>query len=90
MSQSTTDDATGDCCRHCEKAEETAMRIAFVSGQLGGLQTSVDLLRDELHVGFVRQAEFSPVKSLVYGVVGLVLSGFVGILVAVAAGKLGH
>lgn len=52
------------CCEHCEKVTEMA-------GDVRGVKDS--LVRIE--AGMVSQVEFRPVKAIVYGFVGLVLTG---------------
>ena len=53
--------------------------------ELAGLKAEVSALREDIKMltkGIVYKTEFTPVKSLVYGMVGLVLISFFGALIS--------
>ena len=45
-------------------------------------------LKEQLNSGYVRKEEFEPIKRLVYGMVGLILTGVLGTLLALALKKI--
>lgn len=42
--------------------------------------------REEMREGYVSKDEFAPVKKLVYGFTGAILTGFVGVLLYITLG----
>lgn len=47
------------------------------------IRRDLDEIKEKLDNGFVTKAEFAPVKSIVYGLVGLILTGVTIALLAV-------
>ena len=58
-----------------EKVTETCAKIGELDDQLDGLS-------DEFEGKFVSKAEFAPVRSIVYGIVGIILVAVAGAVVA--------
>lgn len=45
------------------------------------IEDRLDTLTDHVEKNYVKKTEFSPIKLIVYGFVGLVLTAFVGVLI---------
>lgn len=58
-----------------EKVTETCAKI-------GELEDQIDQISSEFEVRFVTRAEFAPVRSIVYGIVGIILVAVAGAVVA--------
>ena len=46
------------------------------------IQEDIREIKQRLDTKYVTQTEFQPIKSLVYGVVGMVLTGVIGAMIA--------
>jgi hypothetical protein len=55
---------------------------AVILNDLGYIKRDVKEIKDTLKKDYVTRAEFDPIKNVVYGVVGLLLTAVVGSLVA--------
>lgn len=58
--------------------ENLGANIATLSGQVLTAIRDLDELKRMLRADFVTRAELDPIKRLVYGVVGLILTGVIG------------
>lgn len=70
------------------KEETTKTKIAlmkkdidYIKKAVDDLKKSVDEVKKNTEENFVTKAEFAPVKQIVYGLVGLVLTAVVGALI---------
>lgn len=58
-----------------------AIKLAEVAQDVNYIKKSVDTLHNDITSNYVTKEEFKPVKQVVYGIVGLVLTGvLLGIL----------
>lgn len=63
-----------------EAHEKTSIGMAGLKAEMGGVKDAINLMRDamkDLEKRFVTKAEFGPVKIVVYGIVGLILTAVV-------------
>jgi hypothetical protein len=58
--------------------EHLGADLATLSGQVTTVSRDVEELKRMLRADFVTRAELDPIKRLVYGVVGLILTGVIG------------
>lgn len=58
-----------------------SVQLAVLINKLGYVETEVKDITHKLEVGYVTQDQFGPVKSIVYGLVSIILLAVVGALV---------
>ena len=58
------------------------VKLGYISRDIANLTEMVEILSKDVKKNYVSQAEFKPVKALVYGLVGLTLTSVFGALVA--------
>ncbi len=61
-----------------QEVEELRKLLQEIKVQVARLETLMNLMQDN----YVTRAEFEPVRNLVYGLVGLLLTGVVGAMIA--------
>ncbi len=61
-----------------QEVEELRKLLQEIKVQVVRLETLMNLMQDN----YVTRAEFEPVRNLVYGLVGLLLTGVVGAMIA--------
>ena len=57
-------------------------RLARIEERMKGLAQGVKAINDKLDNYFISRAEFTPIRNLVYGFTGLLLTGIVVALIA--------
>lgn len=62
------------------ESEET--KIAVMARDVSHMQTDIEAIKNAIQHGYVTKEEFDPVKRLVYGCVGILLSAIMLALVA--------
>lgn len=63
-------------------SEPLDVKMAVMSQDLLYLRTAVDKIDTKVSSGYVTKDEFTPIKNVVYGLIGLILIAVVGALVA--------
>ena len=79
------------CCEHCADVDDMNDKLTSVLIAQGGFAESarnLTLSVQRIEEGMVTRHEFKPVRALVYGLVGLVMTGFVYTLVTKAGAVL--
>lgn len=61
---------------------DTNGNIATMAANITYIQRDVAEIKGKLNEEYVTHQEFEPIKNLVYGMVALILTGFVGALIA--------
>lgn len=67
-----------------EKGNEVEVEIAVIATKLSNIETSLAKIEKKLEEdrqSYVTQAQFAPVRIIVYSMVGLILSSFIGGLI---------
>jgi cell division septum initiation protein DivIVA len=64
-----------------DKAAETADKVLLFAQDMQYIKTDIKEIKDKLDNKYVTKEEFSIVRSLVFGLVALILTAFVGGLV---------
>jgi hypothetical protein len=62
-------------------------KIAVVQTDVTYLKEKIDTIDRKLDAQYVTQDEFDPIRKLVYGIVGLILTAVVGALISVVVNK---
>lgn len=68
--------------------EDTFMEVIKV--ELGYLKESITEVNKKLDTKYVSQDEFKPIKSIVYGMVGFILLGFMSVMASVSFSRYGN
>lgn len=63
----------GNCCEHCGEVGQLRADVAGAKATLDAVSSSVNRIEKAL----VTRAEFNPVRALVFGLVGIVMTAFV-------------
>ena len=66
---------------------ERAREMEKLTGIISSVEKKVDHVTDMIEKNYVTRAEFSPVKTICYGLVGLIVSGVVGALLTLIIRK---
>ncbi len=61
-----------------KEMQELSVAVAKIDERTKILVTSVDKIEDTLSKSYVTQDEFKPVKALMYGLVGVILTSVIG------------
>lgn len=64
-----------------EQTREEVALLARLDERTAGLVISVNEIKDKMEKHYVSINEFTPIKNLVYGMVGLILIAFIGALI---------
>lgn len=64
-----------------------ANNIEYIKSELTEVKGEVKEVKESLEAKYVTQTEFDPVKKIVYGIVGLILTAVVGALVSLVVMK---
>jgi hypothetical protein len=56
--------------------------IAVINANISDIKDDVREIKQKLEIDYCTKAEFDPVKKVVYGLVGLILTAVVGSLIA--------
>ena len=64
-----------------------AREIEKLTGIISSVEKKVDHVTDMIEKNYITRAEFSPVKTICYGLVGLIVSGVVGALLTLIIRK---
>lgn len=67
--------------------EPIEVTVARIDQRTLGIEQSLRDLRDDLEDNYVTQQEFGPIRSVVYGMVGLMLTTILVVILAVALKK---
>lgn len=59
------------------KNDPIGTRVAVIETTVRSIENSVDEIKKKLDDNYVTQQEFEPIKKLVYGLVGLILTGVI-------------
>ena len=59
------------------KNDSIGTRVAVIETTVRSIENSVDEIKKKLDDNYVTQQEFEPIKKLVYGLVGLILTGVI-------------
>lgn len=70
-----------------KRNDKNEVTLAVMGQDIRYIKKSVDDLNDKVDHNYVTKDEFRPVKSLVYGLVGLILVSVVGALLALVVGR---
>lgn len=54
----------------------------YIKLGLEDTKNNINLIKNKLENRYISRDEFAPIKSIVYGLVGLILTGVVGALIA--------
>lgn len=65
------------------------VKIAVIQNDVDYLKNRVDEIAEKMDEKFVTQTEFDPIRKLVYGLVGLILTAVVGALIAMVVNRSG-
>lgn len=64
-----------------EKLEKNGIVLAVIQTEIGYVKSEIVAIKELIQEQYVTKEEFGPIKKLVYGMVGLILTGvMVGIL----------
>jgi len=63
------------------KESTDKVKLAVIQKDLEYIKCSVEEIKGKLDKEYVTQDEFTPVKNIVYGIVGLILTSVVGALI---------
>ena len=69
------------------KDENNLIKLAVMDEKLNNIQNDLKDLKDKMEGEFVHRMEFDPIKKLVYGLVGLILTIVITALVYVVIVK---
>lgn len=69
------------------KVAELVTSVAVLGIDVGYIKTKMDTITLIVEKNYITRTEFSPVKNIVYGMVGLILLAVMGSLVALAVKK---
>lgn len=61
--------------------------VAVILNKVNYIEEEIRILKDNIENKFVTKAEFDPVKRLVYGVTGLILTGVIVALISLVITK---
>lgn len=59
-----------------------ATQIAVIANDICYIKNDIKEIKGKLEQDYVTQEEFKPIRNIVYGMVGLILTGVVGAMVA--------
>lgn len=62
-------------------------KIAVVQTDVTYLKEKIDTIDKKLDAQYVTQDEFDPIRKLVYGIVGLILTAVVGALISIVVNR---
>ena len=65
-----------------EKKMTVATSVALIVNDMGYIKDSVDEIKKALKSDYVTKVEFSPVKSIAFGFVGIIIIAVLGSLIA--------
>ena len=66
---------------------QLSVDIAVMANKVDNIDKTVRDIQGKLEKGYVTQDEFTPVKNIVYGMVGTVLLAVIGALIALVINK---
>jgi len=66
---------------HNQEIRELSVTVAKIDERTKGLVSTVDKIEDNLSKKYVTQDEFKPVKALMYGLVGVILTSVMGSII---------
>lgn len=66
-------DHQSNCCEHCDQVGDVRVDVAALKGLVEAATGSLSRIEKQM----VTRAEFNPVRALVFGLVGLVMTAFV-------------
>jgi hypothetical protein len=66
---------------------ETKVAVAELGTDVKYLKEKIDNIDRKLDAQYVTQDEFDPIRKLVYGIVGLILTAVVGALISVVVNR---
>lgn len=69
------------------KKTKDEINLAVMQTDIAYIKLSVNNLSEKIDDHYVTKDEFDPIKKLVYGVVGLILTAVVGALVALVINR---
>ena len=61
---------------------EEDIKLAVIANDIGYIKEAIQTINDRLDKNYITQAEFEPVKRIVYGIMFLIVTGIVGALLA--------
>ena len=61
--------------------------LAVMANDIGYIKTDVVEIKKKLEADYVTRAEFDPIKKVVYGLVGIVLTGVAGAILSLVIQK---
>jgi hypothetical protein len=64
--------------------EDRELLLARIDERVQSLKETMDKMNARLETHFVSQSEFQPIKRIVYGCVGMILTSVLGAIVAIA------
>jgi len=67
--------------------EDSETTVALIAKDVEYIKKDVGDIKERLEKSYVTREEFDPIKKLVYGIVGLVLTGVVGALLTLIIRK---
>ena len=67
--------------------EDSETTVALIAKDVEYIKKDVGDVKERLEKSYVTREEFDPIKKLVYGIVGLVLTGVVGALLTLIIRK---
>ena len=66
---------------------EDQTEIALIAQDIKYIKDDVQEIKGKLEKNYITREEFDPIKKIVYGIVGLVLTGVLGALLALVIRK---
>lgn len=67
---------------HKDRPDRMTIQIAVIDEKITNMQGALAEIKDQLGEHYITIDQFTPVRNLVYGLVGLILTSVVGALVA--------
>lgn len=64
--------------KNIDMGQHNGIKLAVLDEKITGIQSDVAEIKSQMHGLFVTQDQFTPVKTLVYGLTGLMLTTVVG------------
>ena len=61
--------------------------IGFIREEMVEIKSNIKEIKDNIKVGYVTKDEFAPIKNVVYGLVGLILTAVVVALISLVVRK---
>lgn len=66
---------------------EEEVTLSRIKSDLEYIKRDISEIKNTLKADYVTREEFSPIKSIIYGLVALLLTGIVGALIALVIDK---